>query len=391
MPFDGSATKSSTLIGSGPVDALVGLLNLGGFVPHGDFIRLHCPFHYRAKGSTLYVNRKTGFWGCWSTRCPQQAGGSLRRLLFLRGYDWRQAGDLIEQYKIAAPPPPNQEERPRTQKSLDYEGRVSEAHVQFWKVDWHRTREVVQTALAHPDFWNNINVPISAWADVEVQSGEVEHDHWLSLGYMLFHRGVHPSALDRLDVGFDPQSNSLVFPLREPHGELRCIARRKPEDGATAYVTASAYPPWHEDYKKLPAKRGDVLFGWHEQLGRIVRGDPIVLVEGYVDVLRLVSSGFLTVGKVGKKLTSAQVETLKAVENQIIYWPDNDPDGLLGAKEDLSRINGKPLKVVSQLWAAGQDPADVGLLKHQISVRNAVDKNRFLADLPLLLVSAKNS
>ena len=362
------------------------MIHLGPLTAHGQYVKATCPFHENPSGKTLWIDRDSGAWGCWSTRCPRNKGGSLLYLFYLKGYSWEQAHQIVNSFEWSGSLV-SQSDGFNTQADVDNVGLISKAHLALWRVDWHLAKEVLRAVAASPLVQQYASIPLSQWLPVPAGPGQLEHDHWQSLWYMLGKRGITPESLQKMDIGFDKRLGLLTFPLYDQTGKLIGIGRRSPVDGAKYYLSGTFKHITDEGYIAVPVNRGECLWGWWEQWDLITHGNPIVVVEGYVDQLRLVDYGFTSVAKLGKKLTQQQLALLMSVPNPIVHWPDNDTDGLISGREDVIATMFRPSTVVVSHPTKIKDAGACPRLFAQRAVSEAISPPEFLGRLPAMLVT----
>lgn len=357
-------------------------LRICGAVPwaHGAIIRAYCPFH-RGSGKTLWINAERGTWGCWSVRCGA-GGGDLRQIAWHRGKSWKQATALFKMLRldtfVLAPEEREQEE-----------DRVAWPHLMAFAVDWHLAEQVVGLMYANaqqvaitPD------IPPSYFPGCLAAPGDVEHDHWWDLQYLLVQRKQKPDWLEAYHVGYDRHSGELVFPIERPGGQLEGISRRKPVDGAPYVAVGTPYNRKDPNWQYLHVQKGHCLWGLKRARG--IKKPDIVVVEGFLDVIRLAEFGFRAVAKMGPKLTVQQVQLLLAEDaERIVLWPDFDRPGLLGCAKDVNALLGqKPLAVVAPRGMVGKDPADYTRLIARTTFKRAEDPAAYLCRLPQYMTQA---
>ncbi len=367
---------------------LLGTIHLGALTAHGQYVKALCPFHENASGKTLWIDRDSGSWGCWSTRCPRHKGGSLLYLFYLKGYSWEQAHQIVNSFEWNTTFATIKEGFV-SQQDLDAAGVITKAHLGLWRVDWHLAEAVLRILQGHPRTGECFGLPLHTWADVPVSPGQVEHDHWYQLFYMLRTRGVSPDSLHRMRVGFDRRLGMITFPIFTPEGKLLGVGRREPMAGAKYYLSGTYRGIKDQDYVAVPVPRGQCLWGWVEQADRIEAREPIVVVEGYIDQLRLLDYGFCTVSKLGKQLTQEQIALLMGVPNPVIHWPDYDTDGLLYGVKDVIALLGKPQNHVVLHPQGLKDAGECPRLLAQWALRNRLSVTQFMERLPELLLSVK--
>ena len=329
----------------------MGLLSsagIRGLSGYGDIIKGRCPFHEGSSGKTLWVSVDTGVWGCWSTRCAKNAAGSLRSLFAALGYNSGQAENFVRQlgtleHTSSLP------SAPTSRRDLDEGGYLRESHVIGWQVNWiDNAKDLGGT----PPY-------------TYVQS-----------------RGASLAALDLLGVGYDASLGALVFPLRRADGSLCGIARREPAPDRKYYVSGSPYDRNHPRYRKRHVPKGQVLWGYFEQLAQIRSNVPVVVVEGFFDVINLCSLGVCAVAKMGERLTNKQVEILLSLDNPIVLWPDRDRAGILGVSRDASRLLSAD---VSCVLPRSADPGLTVRLGLQRILASTVPPAEYLSQVPEIL------
>jgi hypothetical protein len=329
----------------------VGLLSsagIRGLSGYGDIIKGRCPFHEGSSGKTLWISVDTGVWGCWSTRCSKNTAGSLRSLFAALGFNSGQAENFVRQIgtleHVSSLP-----SVPTSRRDLDEGGFLRESHIIGWQVNWIDNEERLRGTRPY----------------TYVQS-----------------RGASLAALDLLGVGYDASLGALVFPLRKSDGSLCGIARREPEPDRKYYVSGSPYGINHPRYFKRHVPKGQVLWGYFAQREKIRSNVPVVVVEGFFDVVKLCSLGVCAVAKMGEKLTNRQVEILLSLNNPIVLWPDRDRAGILGVSRDASRLLSAD---VSCVLPRSADPCLAVRLGVQRMLASTVQPAEYLSQVPEIL------
>ena len=351
-----------------------------------EFIKVYCPFHRSSSGKTLWISHGTGRWGCFSTRCPQHRGGDLLRLLTLRGVSPTVAESVIRDLNLKAW---EDVDRPRSLADDDNDGRIREAHVAHWMVDWDLALEVCDAAEAAGAGAYVEGAPVSSWApDCGAEPGDVEHDFWEYLWYPLKGRRLTPYALDLMEIGLDRERGLLVLPLRGPDGRLLGVARRECRPGADYVLDGCVWRYGEPNYEFIRVDRGETLFGWSTMSDRIARGDPIIVVEGYADQLRLAGYGYCVVAKLGSRLSAQQIRLLASAPGRKILWPDDDGAGLKGGAADAGAMVGTPNVALVTDFSGVNDAGDEQHMTPEIAARtvaSAVPPIVWLSHLPRLM------
>ena len=132
-------------------------------------------------------------------------------------------------------------------------------------------------------------------------------------------RGITEETANDFGVGFFPGRGSMhgriVIPIHNERGELVAYAGRSIDNSEPKYRFPTGF------HKSL------VLFNRHR-----VNGDHIVLVEGFVDCIKVSQSGFPCVALMGRTLSEAQ-EKLLAFKKIILLLDGDQP-----AKEAMSNL-----------------------------------------------------
>ena len=169
--------------------------------------------------------------------------------------------------------------------------------------------------------------------------------------------------------------NRVMFPVGDRRGRTVAFGGRVMGDGEPKYLNSPDHPLFH---------KGKLLYGLSRARAAIGQGQPIIVVEGYMDVIALVEAGFTgAVAPLGTALTEDQMMALwkllpppDARDPSKDYSPllcfDGDNAGLRAALRGVERA--LPLLTPAQTFRVafmpeGQDPDD--LIKQ--SGRSAMD------------------
>ncbi len=209
----------------------------------------------------------------------------------------------------------------------------------------------------------------------------------------LAHRGLDEQALDRWEIGFAPDGwqalwdhlrgknvaedlilgaglakpsnkgkkpydtfrNRIMYPIRDPRG--RCIAfggrAMDPNDNAK-YLNS----PETELFDK-----GRSLYNQGPARQAAGKGQPLIVAEGYMDVIALAEAGFeAAVAPLGTAITEHQLQLLWRISDEPIIALDGDTAGLRAAMRAVDLAlplleAGKSLRFA--LVPEGKDPDDL--------------------------------
>jgi DNA primase len=162
-------------------------------------------------------------------------------------------------------------------------------------------------------------------------------------------------AGDDIPVPFDRFRDRVMFPIADLRGRVIAFGGRALEKDAQAkYLNSPETPLFH---------KGATLYNIAAARQAAHDGAPLIAVEGYVDVIAMVTAGFAaTVAPLGTALTEDQLGLLWKMADEPLLCFDGDAAGLRAAYRavDLAMprlLPGKSLKFA--LLPQGQDPDDL--------------------------------
>ena len=162
-------------------------------------------------------------------------------------------------------------------------------------------------------------------------------------------------AGDDIPLPYDRFRDRVMFPIADLRGRVIAFGGRALEKDAQAkYLNSPETPLFH---------KGATLYNIATARQAAHDGAPVIAVEGYVDVIAMVSAGFAaTVAPLGTALTEDQLTLLWKMADEPVLCFDGDSAGLRAAyravKLAMPRLKpGKSLKFA--LLPQGQDPDDL--------------------------------
>jgi DNA primase len=160
---------------------------------------------------------------------------------------------------------------------------------------------------------------------------------------------------DDIPVPYDRFRNRVMFPIGDLAGRIVAFGGRALDKDAPAkYLNSPETPLFH---------KGATLYNGAAARQAAHRGAPVIAVEGYVDVIAMVTAGYpATVAPLGTALTGDQLALLWKMAEEPILCFDGDAAGRRAAYRaiDLALPQIKPGKSLS--FAAlpdGHDPDDL--------------------------------
>ena len=178
-------------------------------------------------------------------------------------------------------------------------------------------------------------------------------------------------------VPYDRFQNRVMFPIHDRGGKVVAFGGRALDPGAKAkYLNSPETELFH---------KGSLLYNQHR--ARKPAGDKgrVIAVEGYVDVISMVKTGFPeTVAPLGTALTADQCALLWTMSEEPILCFDGDKAGRKAAHRALDTAlpligPGKSLKFA--LLPEGQDPDDLARSGGAEAIDEVIGSARPFADM----------
>jgi DNA primase len=182
---------------------------------------------------------------------------------------------------------------------------------------------------------------------------------------------------DDIPVPFDRFRDRVMFPITDLRGRVIAFGGRALEKDAQAkYLNSPETPLFH---------KGATLYNIAAARQAAHEGAPLIAVEGYVDVIAMVSAGFTaTVAPLGTALTEDQLGLLWKMADEPVLCFDGDGAGVRAAYRavELAMPRIKPGKSLRfALLPQGQDPDDLVRAGGREAVQEVIGAARPLADM----------
>ncbi len=184
-------------------------------------------------------------------------------------------------------------------------------------------------------------------------------------------------AGDDIPVPYDRFRDRVMFPISDFRGRIIAFGGRAlSADAPAKYLNSPETPLFH---------KGSNLYNGQPARQAVHDGAALIVVEGYVDVIAMVTAGFpATVAPLGTALTEDQLGLLWKMADEPILCFDGDKAGQRAAYRavDLAMPRLKPGKSVRfALLPEGQDPDDLVRSGGQAAVSEVLDSARPLAEM----------
>jgi DNA primase len=184
-------------------------------------------------------------------------------------------------------------------------------------------------------------------------------------------------AGDDIPLPYDRFRDRVMFPIADLRGRTIAFGGRALEKDAPAkYLNSPETPLFH---------KGGTLYNIAAARQAAHDGATVVAVEGYVDVIAMVTAGFAAaVAPLGTALTEDQLGLLWKMADEPVLCFDGDGAGMRAAYRavELAMPRLKPGKSLKfALLPQGQDPDDLLRSAGRDAVKDVVDAARPLADM----------
>ncbi len=184
-------------------------------------------------------------------------------------------------------------------------------------------------------------------------------------------------AGDDIPVPYDRFRDRVIFPITDLRGRVIAFGGRALEkDAQPKYLNSPETPLFH---------KGDNLYNHGPARQAAHDGAPVIVVEGYVDVIAMVSAGFNgAVAPLGTALTENQLALIWRMADEPILCFDGDKAGQKAAYRaaDIALPLLKPGKSLRfALLPEGQDPDDLARSGGRGAIEEVIAAARGLADV----------
>jgi DNA primase len=168
--------------------------------------------------------------------------------------------------------------------------------------------------------------------------------YWESRGFTL-------DTIDEWQLGFDPVSGHHTIPIRDSHGRLLGVVRRR-QNEIPKYLNPKGY------------RKSAHLFGsWR------VTGDTVVLTEGQADTIMVAQEFGPSLAMMGDQLADAQVAILRRLGlRRIIVALDNDEAGNAATAKATIKLGQAGFLVSVIDWEGAPEGAD------PVSIRGSLEE-----------------
>ena len=189
---------------------------------------------------------------------------------------------------------------------------------------------------------------------------EEELDKYRYIHPYMYKRGLNDDSINLFDIGYDINTDSITFPVRDIHGNCLFVARRSVNSKRFDLPKGIDKPLYglYEVRCELNNKAIDRLRE-HGKFGGFITGaSEIYICEGLFDCLRLWSNNKIAVAGFGCLFSDYQIKQLRQLPTRkLILATDNDDAGM-AARRKLKKVLGKD-KIITEALIP-KDKKDIG-------------------------------
>lgn len=158
---------------------------------------------------------------------------------------------------------------------------------------------------------------------------------------------------------YDTFTRRIMFPLWNKDGEVVGFSARiyRNEKDTSKYVNSK---------ETIIFKKGETLYNYHNAKEYIKREKKVIIVEGFMDAIRLSVNGIKNVIALqGTALTKEQIELIKKLRTKVILCLDNDNAGEIATLNNGKILEEQGLEVFVVRISGEKDP-DEYILKNGV-------------------------
>lgn len=325
-----------------------------------------CPFH-QEKSASFHVDDRKGYYYCFGCHAKGDAISFVRET---ENVSFMEAIQILA--GEAGMPVPQSD--PKAQEKADHRtelGKVMEEAVKYYRLQ-------LKTGAGSDARAYLAKRKLSEAARDRWEIGFAP-DGWQGLYDALTGKGIPEKLLieaglakasDRGKKPYDTFRNRIMFPIRDARGRAIAFGGRAMDPNDNAKYLNSP--------ETLLFDKGRSLFNHGKAREAAGKGAPLIVAEGYMDVIALSEAGFgATVAPLGTAVTEDQLRLLWRIAPEPIIALDGDTAGIRAAMRvvDLALPlleAGKSLRFA--IMPDGMDPDDLIKAKGADAVREVLDQ-----------------
>ena len=324
-----------------------------------------CPFH-QEKTASFHVDDRKGYYYCFGCHAKGDAISFVRET---ENVAFPEAIEILA--REAGMPIPERD--PRAQEKADRRSELIDVMEQA--VQWYRLQLKTTAAAEARDYLARRGLSPAAQERWEIGFAP---PGWEGLREALGGKGVSNDLMleagllkpsDKGKAPYDTFRNRIMFPIRDARGKAIAFGGRAMDPSDNAKYLNSP--------ETLLFDKGRSLFNHGPAREAAGKGHPLIVAEGYMDVIALSEAGFpAVVAPLGTAITEDQLRLLWRIAPEPIIALDGDTAGLRAAMRAIDVA--LPLLEAGQslrfaLLPEGQDPDDLIRAQGAGAMRKVLD------------------
>ena len=324
-----------------------------------------CPFH-QEKTASFHVDDRKGYYYCFGCHAKGDA------ITFVRETE---NVDFMEAVKILAGEAGMQvpERDPEAQKKADRRSQLVDVMEQA--VQWHRLQLQTAAASEARDYLARRGLDPEKQARWELgfapaNGGALAHLTGKGTDQQLVIDAGIAAESDRGGPPYDRFRGRIMFPIRDARGRAIGFGGRAMDPNHPA--------KYYNSPETALFDKGRSLFNHGPAREAAGKGKPLIVAEGYMDVIALSEAGFpATVAPLGTAITPDQLHLMWRITDEPIIALDGDTAGLRAAMRVIDIAlpllqAGKSLRFA--LMPDGQDPDDLLKAQGALAMQKLLDQ-----------------
>lgn len=324
-----------------------------------------CPFH-QEKSASFHVDDRKGYYYCFGCHAKGDAISFVRET---ENVSFPEAIEILA--REAGMPIPERD--PRAQEKADRRSELIAVMEQA--VQWYRLQLKTTAAAEARDYLARRGLSPAAQERWEIGFAP---PGWEGLREALGAKGISNDLMleagllkpsDKGKAPYDTFRNRIMFPIRDARGKAIAFGGRAMDPSDNAKYLNSP--------ETVLFDKGRSLYNHGPAREAAGKGHPLIVAEGYMDVIALSEAGFpAVVAPLGTAITEDQLRLLWRTAPEPIIALDGDTAGLRAAMRAIDVA--LPLLEAGQslrfaLMPEGQDPDDLIRAQGAGAMRKVID------------------